>query len=129
MKKLKEISDRMKDQDNRMTADPIFLVQQRKHIFGMDLDYVDDVAWIFDSEYEYYYGDTNPEFLEALVYYGENYEMPENWTRTGYIDIWEFVQPFFSLKAAEDISTALFKGALNFEVSKLTYGYDHLGRV
>lgn len=98
--KLDRIRERMKGQDNRATAHPIFLVQQKRRIYGLDLEYTDNFVWIYDDgEYE-----TAEELAELLI----EVEMTEEeayesgfLTKTGYVDEWVFVQPFFSEKGAQ----------------------------
>ena len=70
-------------QDNLATGDPIFLVQQRERIFGIDTDYTEEIAWV----------DTDDGFEET----GDE---PNGWRRTGCIDRWVYVQPFFTNDAA-----------------------------
>jgi len=96
---LKKIKDRMKGQDNRCTADPIYVVQQKRRIFGVKHGYTDNFAWTDDDGNVIDCND--PEAEEMNEYYDNNYEWPEGWTRTGYIEEWVFVQPFFSFIGAE----------------------------
>lgn len=83
--KLKEISKELKTQDNRGTSDPIFLIQEKKRIWGMRMDYAEDHEWI----------DQDGEVCE-----GDYIDMSE-YESVGYIDIWETVQLFFTEKAAQ----------------------------
>lgn len=39
---LVSIGERLRTQDNRITADPIFLVQQQRRVYGVDHHYTDD---------------------------------------------------------------------------------------
>jgi hypothetical protein len=41
---LEVIAHELKTQDNRITACPIFAVQEKKRIYGMDPDYSDEVV-------------------------------------------------------------------------------------
>lgn len=87
-------------QDNRCTAEPIFVVQQRKRLYGVDPDIVDDseVVWL-DGENDCQEIDGEErERLEAL--YQDTFDVPGKYHRTGYVDQWEFVQPFFTEAAA-----------------------------
>lgn len=104
MEPLAEIADRMKGQDNRATAHPIFAVQQRRRIFGIDTSYVEEdggVLWLYDGDH---CADTIEELEEFFrerdlgEIHGINSQLL---TEVGYTDIWEFVQPFFSCKEAE----------------------------
>lgn len=95
--RLKELAAQVKSQDNACTSHPIFVVQQRRRIYGMDSSYVDEFEWI-DSESNVA-DDEERERLEAGYQAGE--DEPDFWTRTHYVDTWESVQPFFSRAAAE----------------------------
>ena len=100
LKELRKISERMKGQDNRITSHPIFVVQQRRRICGMDTQWGGDVTWLFDGEEII---DANDDQIQKVKeYYEEHGEEPEGWVRTGYVDIWEMVQHFFSQKAADE---------------------------
>lgn len=93
-----EIARRMDGQDNRCTAHPIFVVQQRKRIYGIDPDYTDDSAWIRSDE-----GDEvtdADEVAELDAEYDRTGVTPEMYILTGYVDTWEWVQPFFSEQGA-----------------------------
>lgn len=103
----------MRTQDNRITADPIFMVRQRKRIYGMDQDYAgDDYVW------------SDKEANELIVYSDEELDAwieKENtvgfqdekckWSRDDfekifYVDVWEDVQPFFTEVAANQYIVA-----------------------
>jgi len=89
----------MRGQDSRATAHPIYVVQQRRRVFGFGPACSDDASWINDEGYEV----TDPATVEWLdnewVNSGDN---PEGYVRAAYQDFWEWVQPFFSQRAAED---------------------------
>lgn len=97
---LMEIAERMHGQDNRATVHPTFIVQQKRRIYGLDLDYTDKKAWIYDGD------------EVATTRKGEKRFLRENdmteaqaWEsgflqETGYVDIHEFVQVFFSCEEA-----------------------------
>lgn len=115
-------------QNDHCTADPIFVVQQRKRIYGIEMDYDPQIVWLHGDEYtelgpeqsaiaEEYFGECGrgPAFIADGVAYGalheadpnaamDAVEAPDyvsNLRRLGYIDIWEFVQPFFTRQGAE----------------------------
>jgi len=52
-KHVEQISELVRTQDNRATSDPIFIVQQKRRIWGMDGHYSDDYEWI-DGDRVYY---------------------------------------------------------------------------
>ena len=99
---LQEIAQRMEGQDNAITADPIFLVQQKRRIYGMDAGCGDGFVWRYDGEEVAEHQDDQKEFFR------ENEISEDEAVKSGflveahYIDIWEFVQPFFSQGAADE---------------------------
>lgn len=100
LEKLLEIARRMKNQDTQCTAHPVYVVQERRRVYGIDPQWTDDIVWLYDGEE---IDDSDEDLIKAKRYYEEHLEEPEpEWTRTGYIDRWEFVQLFFSREAADD---------------------------
>lgn len=97
-----EMAQEIRTQDNASTAEPIYIVQQRQRMYGIDPDLCDDgeIVWMdLMNDHEEIKGEEAKSLEEA---YQESLEIPENYTRTGYMDTWEFVQPFFTKKGAED---------------------------
>lgn len=93
-----EIGEQLRTQDNAGTADPIFVVQQCERIYGMDFERFDGkYVWMTED------GDAEADADEAkeLDAKEENGDPTPGWERVGYIDRWEFVQPFFTMAAAE----------------------------
>lgn len=85
--------------NNHHTAEPIFLVEQRRRIYGMDSDYTDEFEWL--SEEGSQIDDTRARRLEALYQGGCIDSEHRGYRRACYIDRWEFVQPFFTRQAAQ----------------------------
>jgi hypothetical protein len=79
---LKQMGHEVRTQDNRITAEPIFVVQQKRRIYGMDPELGVSFEYLNSS------GDVTD-------------ETDPDGERTAYIDIWEMVQPFFTCKGAE----------------------------
>ena len=42
-------AERLKTQDNRATAEPMFCVQEKRREYGYDSDYAEDYIWIDDD--------------------------------------------------------------------------------
>jgi len=84
------IAHRLATQDNACTAHPIFVVQQRERIYG-NSDRADNKVWLSDEGDEL----STPTTLEE-----EELE-DSGAVCIGYVDRWEFVQPFFTRGAAE----------------------------
>lgn len=47
---LQAIGERLRTQDNRITHNPMFCVQQKRRIVGLHRDYSDQTVWILDGE-------------------------------------------------------------------------------
>lgn len=91
MRTVADIARDIQSQDNRATSLPIFAVQQKRRQTGIDTMYTDDIVWV-DSE-----GEASAEEHEKLEReYQENGDEPDGWTRTGYVDTWEFVTACFT---------------------------------
>lgn len=96
-----EIAERLRTQDNRCTADPIYVVQQRRRVYGVDENYTDNFVWV-SSDGEA----SEEESKRAEKSFQELGEEAEDLNRVGYIDEWVFVTACLTLKGAEDFITA-----------------------
>lgn len=102
LKKLRAIGKLLREQDNRATDAPIFLVEEKRRFYGLDTDYADadEVVWLDgpnDNE------EATPEEhakLEAALDNGEDIE--SNWTRTAFKDEWQFVTACFTEEGCKD---------------------------
>jgi hypothetical protein len=100
--KIKDIAEQIRTQDNRMTHNPIFIVQEKRRIYGFDPAYTngDDIVWI-DSANDCAEADSEErERLEAE--WGDTGEEPDGWTRTACQDRWEFVTACFTEEGCKD---------------------------
>lgn len=95
-----EIGRRMvadaKDNDH-CTAHPLFCVEKRRLVTGIDTDYTDNIAWI--DEDGYILPADEAAALEAA--YDETGEVPNGYTRTGFVEEWEHVDTYLTPQAAE----------------------------
>jgi hypothetical protein len=80
-KELLDISERLKTQDNRITQNPMFCVQEKKRDVGYDSSYADDKCW-----YDHESGD---------CVYEEPADL-KGWKEFGYKDRWETVMVAFT---------------------------------
>lgn len=88
--KIAAIIERLHTQDNRITTNPLFAVQQRCRIYGLNADYRDGVVWMDDEGIE---------FAEC--------DSVENGCReVGYRDTWEFVTGCFTEQGCKDYIAA-----------------------
>jgi len=95
------IKELLLTQDNRITADPIFAVQQRKRIYGFDSDYSDYYVWINHSDEEAD-EETAKELDDLSDWEYSDKAAEENWTKLYYQDHWEFVTACFTEQACKD---------------------------
>lgn len=95
---LQELAHQMRSQDNRCTSYPVYTVQEKMLITGIDTDYTERTGW-FHAEGQQAEGE-EAAMLEAG--YQETGNEPEDWYRTGYLHRWEQVAAFFTLSAAEN---------------------------
>ena len=105
MSKASDIAHEIATQDNRITADPIFVVQRRVRDCGYDPAYADECStvWLDVDCNEV----TDEELAEVKAEYEETGEEPDGYTLTSYVDRWEFVQPFLTLAAAEEFAEGM----------------------
>lgn len=86
---LATLGQRLREQNNRATAHPLFVVQEKVRVYGFDPAYCDNVVWLDNCNDSC---EATPEEHAKLEagYQGTGIE-PECWTRTGYHDEWRFV--------------------------------------
>lgn len=91
------VAELLHTQDNRCTAAPIFIVQVQKRVYGIDTAWGGDVAWLHDGDEI-----TEPEKVKELeAHWDEHGNEPDDYTRTGYTDQWEFVTACFTQSGCE----------------------------
>ncbi len=79
---LEEIGKRLRTQDNRITQNPMFCVQQKRRIGGFDKRWTDNTYWILDGE------EVEPE--------------TEGAEEIGYRDQWETVMVAFTEEGCKE---------------------------
>lgn len=100
---LTRLAHELRTQDNLCTAHPMYVVQRLETDVGYDTDYTDKIGWT-DSE-TLVTTKSDPERFtrfEAGNFSEDDDGDAEQWTRTGYVERWEFLQPFFAKSAAEE---------------------------
>jgi hypothetical protein len=99
---IERLEHELRTQDNRITADPIFMVQEEKRLCGFDIVQCDaPVVWQCD-DYQVTEESDPEEFKRLEAHYDEHCKEPADWTRTGYLDRWENIQPFLTEQAADE---------------------------
>jgi hypothetical protein len=92
------IIERLHTQDNRITENPLFAVQQKRVIGGLHPDYASNVVWV-DGDGEVTDADEVAK-LDALERSCE--PLPDGVIRLGYIEVWEFVTGGLTEQGCED---------------------------
>ncbi len=81
------VAESLHTQDNRITANPLFAVEVRKRVYGIDPEWGGPVVWLHDGEEV-----TDPDEVKQPEQGWENGDDdPDNYTRTSYYEYWEFV--------------------------------------
>ncbi len=96
---LKDIGNSIRTQDNRCTSDPLFIVYQKRRIYGIDTSLTDDIVWR-DNVEGYEANEDEVQYLEKI--YDESFGEPDGWDRTGYVDIDVFVTACFTEEGAKN---------------------------
>lgn len=87
------IAERLRTQDNRMTADPMFCVQEKRRIVGFNPEYTENRCWRDSANDETIYDD-DPGF--------KNPPVGDEWDEYGYIDKWHTVMVAFTEEACKE---------------------------
>lgn len=78
------IGARLRTQDNRCTDEPIFYVECRRRIYGMDTQWAGDTVWIDQgNDCQEVHAPADGEETDEII-------------ETGYVDIWERVMCAFT---------------------------------
>lgn len=81
---LKDISERLRTQDNRITAEPMFCVQEKRREYGYDPHWAEDHVWLDDE------GNETEAAAEGAV------------RLAGYKDFWHTVMAAFTEQGCKD---------------------------
>lgn len=97
---LEEIASDLQTQDNRCTAYPVFVVQQKRTVWGVEDGYEDYFQWIDDADCSPV-PEPSPEAERCEIHWKAEGEAPEGYRRIGAKDYWEFVTACFTERGAE----------------------------
>lgn len=95
---IKEIARELATQDNLMTDQPIWLVQQRRRVSGLDDSVGDSYEWVAEDGLE---PADEEESKKCEDHFEETGEELEGFTRNYYLDIWDFVTACFTKAGCE----------------------------
>lgn len=102
MKDIKEISEAIKNQDNRATAEPIFLVQALERIGPIVQGHCEDGFYYFDPEdNEAYYFDSSCDHYQTFQKMDDRGELPDRIVKAGYVERWITIQACFTEKGCK----------------------------
>ncbi|MCP4489045.1 MAG: hypothetical protein GY820_17290 [Gammaproteobacteria bacterium] len=93
-----ELSRELRTQDNLCTADPIYIVQTRNRIFGMDSLYADDYQWVPSGDWESIMDEPEDDDGNPL---SEEQAEDAGWEKVYYVTEWVFKTAHLTRKAAE----------------------------
>jgi hypothetical protein len=102
---LERLHEALATQDNAITSDPIFLVQQKRRHIGFDSSYEEDedrIIWVNGAAEEDVTRASDPERFARFQAGEFGDEDEEDWEAFGFTESWEFVQPFLTRDAAEE---------------------------
>ncbi len=99
--KVEQIGELIKTQDNRITDQPIFIVQQKRREWGYDSEYCEDYKWIETKSGDYCEADEeHAERLNTIE--NDLSESTEPWEKHYYKDHWVFVTSCFTEQGCKD---------------------------
>lgn len=106
---IKELIKNLREQDNRITFNPIFVVQVKNRIYGMDSGYNSQgYIWVRNDDWVDIDDDELIEKLDDIEDHSWEYSSDSEevkllgeYTKVYYQDLWENKMPFFTEKAAE----------------------------
>lgn len=100
MDELLSIGNLICNQSNRLTDQPMFIVQQKKIIWGMDSSYSDMYKWSESDSGDYCEADDHK--IIELENLDENFESTDPWSKVYYCEQWVFVTACFTEKGCKD---------------------------
>lgn len=84
------------DKFEHCTRDPIFTVEKRRVISGIDTEYTENIGWFHDGEQV-----TGDAAADLDADYEKTGDVPVDYTRTGIHEEWQHVASYFTQEAAQ----------------------------
>lgn len=84
------------DKFEHCTADPIFMVEKRRLLSGLDTDYTENIGWFNDGERV-----DAEESAQLEAAYEETGEVPQDYVRTGIAEEWEHHATYITQEGAQ----------------------------
>jgi len=110
---LKEVGSLILTQDNRITDQPIFIVQRQRTEWGYSSEYVDDYKWLNHGDDCAEADEEKSDSLDADELEGEDLEA---WEKGYYKHYWEFVTACFTEQGCKDY---LLRNGHNLGVTRI----------
>lgn len=101
---IKAIAELIRTQDNACTAEPIFTVQSRRRIYGLDSSFSDDSVWLDEDGNEV---DEPDEDADPVDREDDDDAELTGVTQVYYIDIWEHKTSCLTEQGAKDYIEAM----------------------
>lgn len=98
---IEAIGEQIRTQDNLATELPIFYVQSRRRIYGLQTDWSDEQVYLYDGD-EITEWEPNENERVSLRSLDEKGELPDAVSKCGYTDIWITATACFTRKGCED---------------------------
>lgn len=95
------IIEHLHTQDNRITDNPLFAVQQKRRVYGLDEDYEDAHGWAHPDR-DNLVLEGEPEYAELKAAWESGEEPRGDWRRVGFKDTWEFVTGCLTEQGCKD---------------------------
>jgi hypothetical protein len=99
MRTVQEIAQDVATQDNAITELPVFIVQQRKRLYGIDDSYATESVWVDKDDWSEVEDLEKIKELDAAEKNGDDIE---DYERCGIRDEWEFVTACFTRVGCEE---------------------------
>jgi len=102
---IRKIAELIKTQDNRITDQPIFIVQRERRDYGYDSKWADDYVWVNSKDPEDCFEEGDEKYDEL----NERDDMCESlggWYKCYYQTRWEYVTACFTEQGCKDHITA-----------------------
>jgi len=100
-KLLKKLSHELRTQDNRITGEPLFCVQQKRRIWGIDTRSDPETAWIWKDDPDCVFDTKEEAMKDFLCTDYDKKHFDKYIEEVGYIDIWEFKTAHLTETAAQ----------------------------
>ena len=97
---LQAIGERLRTQDNLCTDAPIFAVQQKIRVYGVEDGYAEGHIWIDDDRDHEEVSELKARRLDLLQYHFRDF--PDHYKWVGYVEQWEFVTACFTMEGAQE---------------------------